>query len=240
MSAADDIREAFQGRRGKILIVGGAIAIVGYVAYTRWNGTPEEVIDPTEQTPVESDATRVPQSQPPVGNDTQTGTVNTRPQTNPDWISQGVDVLRGRAVPADAAFTALSKALEGSQVTSQESAWVSQVIAVLGSPPEGMPPLNSAPPTQPGGGGKAPAAPGGLRVSALSPTAATISWSPVPTAEGYTVKFSGRIITVKPPSGPNARFTNLKKGGGYAATVQAYNRYGTGPASTIKWTTPKK
>lgn len=238
MSAADDVREAFEGKRGKILLVGGALAIVGYVAYTRWNGTPAAA-DPNEQTAVEGDATRVPQSQPPVGNDSQTGTVNARPTSNPDWVSQGTDVLVGRGAPAAAANSALSKALEGSQLTAQEMSWVSQVIAVLGSPPDGMPPINSAPPTGGGGGagGKKPATPTGLRLAVNTPTRTMVSWVAVPTAKGYTIQFAGRTLTA---SGPNANFTGLRPGGGYGITVRAFNNYGTSGKASLTWHTPKK
>lgn len=221
MSAADDLKEAFEGRRGKILLVGGSLAIVGYVAYTRWNGTPQEVVDPNAQTAQETDATRVPQTDPTVGNSTQ-GSVASLPLTNADWLSQGVDLLRGRGVPADAAFTALSKALEGSQLTAQEVSWVSQVISVLKSPPEGMPPLNSAPPTSTN---VKPGAVTNIHVIGVSRDAITLDWNDSANANGYQVKRSGSTTTY---TAATSSFTAayLKPGTRYTFQVRARPKTG--------------
>lgn len=146
--AIGNVREAFQGRRGKILIVGGGLAVAAYVIYTRRNGTPEAV-PPDEVVPVEGEG-RVPQTDPEVGNtDSDAGGKPGRPTNNAAWISDGVDFLIGRGTPAAAAYDAITKALGGLPMSSQQVAWVSQVISALGSPPEGMPPLNSSAPITP-------------------------------------------------------------------------------------------
>lgn len=153
MSVADNLKEAFSGTRGKVLIVGG-IAVVGYLWWTRGRGG---IGTPTEElVPDTSSAGRTPQTDPSVGNDTQTDGNAGRPTTNLGWLAQGVDVLVARSTPAGVAYNALSRALGGEPTTTQEQSLVSQVIAVLGSPPEGMPPLVNAPPTTPGGGGDRP------------------------------------------------------------------------------------
>lgn len=240
MSAAEDVQQAFEGKRGKILLVGGALAVVGYVAYTRWNPPASDAIDPTsDAVGVETDATRVPQSQPPVGNDTQTGTATTRPTTNPSWQSQGVDLLVGRGASAAAAESALSKALTGEALTAQERAWVSQVIAVLGSAPDGMPPMTSEVPTTPGGGTATtlPPAPTNLRVQKLTRTSVTVTWNASPGAKGYRINFKGGIVDTK---GTAMTSNALKPNGNYGVVVKAYNDKGlsTGAASTV-FHTPK-
>lgn len=157
--ALDNVKEAFQGKRGKILIVGGAVAIAGYVWWTRRNGTPEEV--PTEDpTVTDGPSGRTPQTDPEVGNTSTGSTGGTGPRkytNNADWLADGTSFLQGRGTPAANAYDALTKALGGLPLSQQEIAWVSQVLSALGAPPEGMPPLNAqAPPGNPQGGTKPP------------------------------------------------------------------------------------
>jgi hypothetical protein len=151
--ALDNVKEAFQGKRGKILLIGGGAAIAVYVWYTRRNGTPDPAAaaDPTAVV-ADGPSGRTPQTDPEVGN-TSTGSVGPRKYTNnADWLSDGTSFLQGRGTPAGNAYDALTKALAGLTLTAQEIAWVSQVIGALGAPPEGMPPLNaSAPPGNPQG-----------------------------------------------------------------------------------------
>lgn len=150
MSALDEVKEAFQGKRGKILLVGGGLAIAAYVWYSRTHAT---TADTTPEDTTSGATPRDPQTDPTVGNDTQGGTGTGRPTTNLGWLSQGTEVLVGRGVPAGLAFSALSKFLDGDQLTAQESAWVGQVLAVLGVPPEGAPPLNAGAPATGGSTG---------------------------------------------------------------------------------------
>jgi hypothetical protein len=150
--ALGDVKEAFSGKRGKVLLIGGAAAIVGYVWWTRRNGgvdVPEEPADVVADGP----SGRTPQTDPEVGN-TNTGDGGTTGRkkytNNGEWLADATDFLVGRAVPAGSAYDALNKALSGGSLTTQQISWVSQAIAALGAPPEGMPPLNaSAPPSTP-------------------------------------------------------------------------------------------
>lgn len=147
-SAASSVKEAFQGKRGKILILVGA-GLAVYLYWTRGRtGTAEPVPGEELGEPVAGTG-RVPQTDPIVGNDEQGTVTPRRPLTQDEWLSSGVDVLVGRGVPGGDASSALTKALAGDQLTAQQVAWVNQVISALGSPPGGMPPLNSAPPTTP-------------------------------------------------------------------------------------------
>lgn len=150
--ALDNVKEAFHGKRGKILLFGGGAVVIAYVWWTRRNGTPET---PAADDPTTADGPsgRTPQTDPEVGNTSDTGTLGPRKYANnADWLADGTSFLQGRGTPAGNAYDALTKALGGLQLTAQEIAWVSQVIGALGAPPEGMPPLNAgAPPssTQP-------------------------------------------------------------------------------------------
>lgn len=211
MSAAEDVRDAFQGKRGKVLLIGGGLAIVAYVWYTRYNGTPSEVVDPNAQTAVETDsAVRSPQTDPAVGNDTSQSGGSKRPTTNPDWLAQGTDLLVGRGTPAGAASSALGKALEGGQLTTQEIAWVSQVIAALGAPPDGMPPLNSAPVTS---SNVKPGGITGLKVIGFSRDAITLDWGGGANSLGFDVRYNNKTYRAGTSSytasylKPNTRYT---------------------------------
>lgn len=223
-----NVKEAFSGRRGKILIIGGGAAIAAYVIYTRRNGTPEIITD-DELTPVPG-VGRVPQTDPPVGN-TQTGSTTRRPETNADWLTQGVDLLVGRGTPGANAHDALTKALGGLALTTQQIAWVSQVISVLGSAPEGMPPLNATAP--PGGGGTTPppasglGAPSGLKQIGASRGSITIAWNPAAGASSYIVtKGPAPYVKYNVGARTNMEWKGLRPGTTHTFSVYAYDTAG--------------
>lgn len=240
MSAADDVKEAFQGKRGKILMIGGGLAIVAYVWYTRSNGTPEETpVDP-EATVTEGSA-RTPQTDPEVGN-SNTGTGSTRPETNAAWLADGTDFLISRGTPASTAYNVLNKALGGEQLTDQEKALVSQVITAIGSPPDGMPPLVSTPST-PSQSNKVTVAPSNLRIKTRGQTTFGVDWSKVPNAVGYRLTVSGgglKTPRVYYPLFDWDTVAGLKKNTEYTISVAGRNPNGTmGPTATIKARTNK-
>jgi hypothetical protein len=190
--ALDSVKEAFQGKRGKILLVGGAAAIAVYVWWTRRNGTPETTADPTDTTDTTGDVGgggTSPQSDPTVGNQT-VGAGSRKYDNNEEWLSDATDFLSGRGVPSGSAYNALNKALGGQQLTAQEQAWVSQVIGALGAPPEGMPPLNSSPPASTGS--VALKAPANLKVTKTTTTSITLDWAETPGAKGYKLLVNGK------------------------------------------------
>lgn len=239
MSAADDVREAFSGTRGKVLLIGGGLAIAAYVWWSRANtGTPEPV-DP-EATVTES-AGRTPQTDPEVGN-TSTGTGSTRPESNAAWLSDGTDFLIGRGTPASTAYNVLNKALGGEQLTDQEKALVSQVITAIGSPPDGMPPLNSAPST-PSQSNTVKAAPTNLRIKSRGQTTFLVDWTKVTNAVGYRVTVSGgglKTPKVYYPLFDWDTVAGLKRNTEYTISVTGRNPNGTfGPTATIKARTSK-
>jgi hypothetical protein len=222
VSVADNIKEAFSGTRGKVLIVGG-VAVVGYLWWTRGRGGSAE---PTEElVPDTGSAGRTPQTDPTVGNDSQTdaGKKSTRPETNDQWITQGVDVLTGRGTPGGTAFNALNRALLGEAITAQEAGLVNQVISVLGSPPGGMPPLNiSAPAT----GGQANSGivvpPSHLRVGGTSRTSIFFRWVGPKNADGYKVYISGGATgSYGPIAAPEMEWKGLKPNTSYTFQVTA-------------------
>lgn len=197
--ALEHVKEAFQGKRGKILLIGGGVAIAGYVWWTRRNGTPQAVPDTsTTDTTGTTDTGTSPQTDPTVGN-TSTGTTSTGARkyaNNADWLADGTSFLQGRGTPASDAYNALTLALGGLPITAQQSAWVSQVIGALGAPPEGMPPLNAAAPA-PTGSTQGNTTLGAIsgRVTTFQRTAIAQTWKAAANAVKYQVLLDGRLIT---------------------------------------------
>lgn len=245
MSVGDDVREAFQGKRGKVLIIGGGLAIVAYVWYTRVSGGGAgEVVDPNATDPVATEgSSRTPQTDPEVGNDIQGPPAARKAANNAEWLADGTAYLIGRGTPASTAYNVLNKALGGEQLTEQEKALVSQVISGVGSPPDGMPPLNSAPST-PAPSNTVKAAPARLRAAYGTPTGFSVYWDRVPNAVGYRVTVTGGGL--KKPHVMYPLFgwdsvAGLKPGQTYTVAVAARNANGTfGPTATITARTPKK
>jgi hypothetical protein len=144
----DSVKEAFQGTRGKVLIVGG-LALTGYLLYTRWHTPAQTPAGDTASDPYSSTAPGTPGGSPPVtspaGGDA--APTPTRPGDNSDWLSQGTEILRLAGMGSADAYTALQLALAGEPLNVNQYNAVSFVLARLGSPPEGMPPLSHASPS---------------------------------------------------------------------------------------------
>lgn len=240
--ALDSVKEAFQGKRGKVLIVGGGIAIAVYVYWTRVHGSTPAATDTTgtdtgtSSAGAGAGATTSPQSDPTVGN-TTTGTGRRTYANNGEWLSDATDFLAGRGVPSGSAYSALSKALGGLQVTAQEASWVSQAIGALGAPPEGMPPLNSTAPPGTGSTQGKLTAPTGLKVTNTSSTAVTLTWTGVSGAKGYQVATNGG----HPQQAyyPGLTVTHLKPNTQYSIAVRAASGSAVGPAATVTARTKK-
>ena len=160
----EDLKEAFSGDRGKVLLIGGAAALA-VIWWTRQTGAPQGI--PEEALGAQGAAGGggggFLSGTAPSG--VAGGAGSSRPQNNAQWLSQGVDVLLAQANPPSGAdaYSALAKALDGKPLTQVEINMVSYVISRLGTPPEGMPPLAPAPPSGGGGGGGEPP-PVGTRV----------------------------------------------------------------------------
>lgn len=136
----ENIREAFSGTRGKVLI-GGGVVLVAYLVWTRRRTTPDPAAAELAGA-VPDDRRRVPQSPPTVGNDAQSDAI--RPTDNESWVSQAVDRLSNEPYnySATALYSALRKALDGQPLTEGERSMVEAAMRELGSPPGGMPALN--------------------------------------------------------------------------------------------------
>lgn len=154
---AGDVKEAFKGKRGKVLLAGGVL-FVAYLWYRNRNGAtaPGDLLDTEAPGRVAPD----PTPDPAGGGGSGGGTLPTgRPTTNAQWLSQGVDYLVSQNASAAYAYDALRKALDGLPLDTAQIALVSLVLLHLGAPPEGMPPLGAAPPTPPSGGNPTPTPP---------------------------------------------------------------------------------
>lgn len=244
MSGLDDIKEAFQGKRGKVLLIGGGLAVAAYVWYVRSHPTTPTTDDTTTTTDgLVSSGTgsggTSPQSDPTVGN-SSTGTATTsRPTTNAGWLSDATDFLAGRGVPSGDAYSALSKALDGQQITDKERAWVSQAITAVGTPPDGMPPLQSAPTTTTTTPAAALTAPTNLRVTATYTNGFGLAWSGVNGADGYLVSVNGKAM-IRPYTAGTTVY-GLAPKTKYTITVSAQTKSGTaGPAASTSGTTKAK
>jgi hypothetical protein len=240
---ANGLREAFQGKRGKILLIGGA-AVAAWWWWSSQKVAPAAVVpdDTTTTTPVtDTDTARTPQTAPLYGNTTTGTTTPARPTTNDEWVSKGVDLLVGRGTPGSSAYNALAKAMDGDPLTQTEAAWVSQVIGVLGVPPFGMPSMNIAAPTPSGQAPKpttALKAPTGLKASTVYKTGFNLAWSDVAGARGYEVALSGKVVERPYTSGVTVQ--GLKPGVRYSVTVRAVASNGArGPVASISVTTKK-
>jgi len=242
--ALDSVKEAFQGKRGKVLLIGGGAAVAAYVWWTRRTGTATDTTatDTTAtDTTADGPSGRTPQTDPEVGNTTTTDTTGGRKYTsNADWLADGTSFLQGRGTPAANAYDALTKALAGNQLTSQQIAWVSQVISALGAPPEGMPPLNAGAPTTGTGTAVVMKAPTGLKVVNTTTSQIGLDWTALPGVKGYRAyvngKQNGNTVTY---SNTNVRY--LSKGKQYTITVKGvYPGDKLGPAATITGKTKAK
>lgn len=239
--ALDSVKEAFQGKRGKILIVGGGIAIAAYVYWTRVHGSTPATTDTTttgtDTSGGDAGAGTSPQSDPTVGNTTTGGGRRTY-DNNGEWLADATDFLAGRGVPSGSAYSALTKALDGQQLTTQEASWVSQAIGALGAPPEGMPPLNSTAPPGTGSTQGNVTAPTGLKATSISNRAITLGWTSVANAKGYQLSVNGGHPTTTYYNGITAG--NLKANTAYSLAVRAVSSTNViGPPATVSVRTKK-
>lgn len=237
MTATDDVKEAFQGKRGKVLLIGGGVAIVGYVLYTRYNGQAEAVpADPDATEAVASDSgLRVPQTDPEVGNTSTGSTQKALPTTNAEWLADATDFLVGRGTPSSAAFNALNKALGGEPLTPAEMALVSQAISALRTPPEGMPPLQASTATTPGGAKLGAVT--GLKATAVNKTSISWAWTKVAGAEGYNIYLNG--VKRTPALFASQSIAGLKPNTSYTIRVAARKGTAVGPYTSQTTKTKK-
>lgn len=179
MSGLDKFKGLATGKRAP-LIMGGLVAVVGYLWWTRRapaEDTAAGAIDPStgEWVPGSAAGTAAGSSGTTSGVD-YTGVINPRvpptipappsttdpaadpadpaptaePLTNDQWVNRAISYLMARLFTAEFAQTALTKAQFGEPLTVAEMAAVGVAFAGLGPPPDGFPPLGAAPIPIPG------------------------------------------------------------------------------------------
>lgn len=124
-----------------VYLAAGAAAIAGVVAWRMKpasEGSAEEVSDATAESAAdpyagfETSGTVVVQPATPV-----TPEPPERPDTNDEWIKEGAEwLVATKNVPGPAAYTALSKYVDGSSRSTQEAQYVEWVIKEKGFPPD--------------------------------------------------------------------------------------------------------
>jgi hypothetical protein len=152
MTVAEDVKTAFKGDRGKVLVVVG-VGIVIYIWWTRSRtpSTPQDIVpadDGLHRTATAPGGSTGDSSS--TGSATSTG----RPTTNQQWLDQAVNILGNDPYnySETAVYNAIQKAFLGQPISANEENWIRAAMRALGSPPEGMPPLNiTAPPGNPQG-----------------------------------------------------------------------------------------
>lgn len=76
------------------------------------------------------------------------------PVTNAQWARLAADYLQGQGDDPSLVQTALSKYLAGTALSASEQSIVNLALQAFGTPPEGVLPVTSAPPTTGSGGAK--------------------------------------------------------------------------------------
>lgn len=147
MSVADDLKGTWKSPRGKTLIMAAAGGLVALWWFKGRQAADATATDPTTLTTQD----RIPAATGGGGSGGSSTTTadDARPKDNATWLAKGVSALSNPPYNYDAisVFNALTLYLTGLQVTTTQQAIVSAAIQLLGSPPEGAPPLNTSPPT---------------------------------------------------------------------------------------------
>lgn len=204
MSVLDDIRGGLQTKQGKTF----ALLAAGGLAWLWWSRRQAGggAVDPGEVTTTD----RVPPAGGGGGGG-QTGTTSDRPTDNEQWLQRAVSVLSGPPYNNDpgTVYDALRRALDGLSITSAQQAIVSKAIGLIGSPPGGMPPLNSTQPETP-----KPKTPTGPHTTVIKPgdslaSLATVYWG----NPGWAYKiYNANVSTIE----------NAARRAGYASSQDGY------------------
>lgn len=142
MSVLDDVKGGLKTPQGKAI----AAVVTGGLAYLWWTRGRAGVPAGDQGDVTTTD--RVPAGGSGGGGGGQTGTTADRPADNEAWLQRAVSVLSNPPYNNDpiAVYDALRRALDGLSITAAQQAMVSNAIGVVGSPPNGMPPLNTTAP----------------------------------------------------------------------------------------------
>lgn len=233
------------------LYAGGA-TIAGIVAYAWWTGSsePEPGLLPAPETEfepptvVDSNLDFRERDEPTPG----------MPESNVEWLSMAREQGAALGFADTLVTTALQKYLAKQPLTVGEAAAVSAIVAILGTPPSGsypliptLPPTNPPhvpPTTPPSTPTKVLGPPSSVRASGGRATLVA-SWSGVPGATGYQVRFvrgypqgtGGTWVSVS-ASARSHRFTQrVTRRSTYTVEVRTRNRAGVGKSRRSRPTT---
>lgn len=148
MSVVDEVKTAWKTPRGKTIMLVAA----GGLTWFWWSRNRSSAATADGSTEVTTQD-RIPAATGGGGGGGGGGDTTTpddaRPKDNFTWLTKAVSALSSPPYNYDsvAVFNALTLFLGGLQVTTAQQAIVSAAIQLLGSPPEGAPPLNTAPPS---------------------------------------------------------------------------------------------
>lgn len=165
--ALNDILDKKIGPVPVIYIAAGGVAIFGVVA---WRMKPSKT--PTDTTPAEDavlDENGLADGTNPYAGLTGSGTVivqppvpvpdkeANRPDTNAEWIREGAEwLVANKDVPGTAAYSALSKYVEGKSRSADEARYIEWVIKEKGFPPDPFTETPSPSAPTPGGNNSTP------------------------------------------------------------------------------------
>ncbi len=185
MGIGDTLKAGLSGDGRKWLII-GAVGGLGYLWYTRVrSGGSGDSGAIGEAAITKGGAAVADPITPPGGDYSEKPEPAARPATNAEWLSRASDVLvappHNRAVSAT--WNALNAALAGQPLSSNDMAIVELAIRLVGTPPEGMPPLNITAPSK-------------VPVPSTTPAPAPApSKTPVPPASSTYVVKSGDTLS---------------------------------------------
>lgn len=150
MGIGEDLKGAWSGD-GRKWLIGGAVLGVGYLWYTRVRSAgPGQSGAGSGATITDGGAAVADPITPPGGDYSEVPEAPARPATNGEWLSQATDKLvappHNRA--PSATWNALNNALNGQPLSATDMAIVELAIRIVGTPPEGMPPLNMTTPSK--------------------------------------------------------------------------------------------
>lgn len=196
------------------------IGVVGYAYWARSNSAPVDVPAYTEGDVTDQGVTDT--SGGAAGASANSGGAShdnsTTPDTDAEWVQQANEALGG-AFDSAALATALGKYITHQPMSSAEADMVRAAIGMVGYPPGGRYPIDTATGSNP----STLAAPTNLRVQAHDSGSITIGFDPVAGAEYYRAYRSGASTNVGSTDAGNhfIRITGLEPNKEYSFQIAA-------------------
>lgn len=129
-----------------------------------------------------------------------TGDGDYGPSTITEWAQRAINYLVSKGYTGTLASQAIAAFVNTGTVTQAQRVLLDIAIAGIGAPPDGAynitvtNPPSSTPTTKPKPSSSKPGKPTGVKVSSVTAKSATVSWTKVPGATGYTVRVSGAKV----------------------------------------------